>query len=140
MILRYDPDFIEKLKGVNVKVRKSFKERIDLFNRDPSELQLNNHPLRDDWEGYRSIDVTDDWRAVYTEKTEGRETIAYFVEIYDIKNRLLLSFMKVKISILNVSFIKPVSKQLFRCWCYIFQIFARKPCVIYFRSNISRKL
>lgn len=81
MRLLYDPDFIEKLKKVNVRVRKSFKERVVVFSKDPYDTQLNNHPLRDEWEGYRSIDITGDWRAVYTEKTEGKEVVAYFVVI-----------------------------------------------------------
>lgn len=81
MIVRYDPDFIVRMKKINVKVRKSFKEKILLFGRDPNNRWLNNHPLREEWAGYRSIDITGDWRALYTEKSEGEETVAYFVVI-----------------------------------------------------------
>ena len=81
MIVRYDPDFVEKLKKVNVRILKNFKERIKIFSKDPNNPSLNNHPLREEWQGYRSIDITGDWRAIYTEKTEGDEIIAYFVAI-----------------------------------------------------------
>lgn len=81
MTVRYDPDFIEKLQKVNVRIRKGFKERINIFIKNPNEPILNNHPLREGWEGYRSIDITADWRAIYTEKAEGKELIAYFVAL-----------------------------------------------------------
>ena len=81
MIIRYDPDFIEKLKKVNVRIRKNFKEQIKIFGQDPNNPQLNNHPLREDWEGYRSIDINSKWRAIYTEKSERNDIIAYFVAL-----------------------------------------------------------
>ena len=79
MIIRYDPDFVEMLKKINVRILKNFKERIKIFAKDPDNPQLNNHPLKKEWEGYRSIDVTNEWRAIYTEKAEGEEFIALFV-------------------------------------------------------------
>lgn len=79
--MRYDPGFIEKLKSVNVKIRKSFKQKIVVFGKSSDEPLLNNHPLREKWEGYRSIDITDDWRAIYTEKTEKGEMVAFFVAL-----------------------------------------------------------
>jgi len=81
MIIRYDPDFIEKLKKANVRIRKSFKQNFLIFSKNPEEPQLHNHPLREEWQGYRSIDITNDYRAIYTEKTEGKEIIAYFVAL-----------------------------------------------------------
>ena len=81
MILRYDPEFIDKLKKVDVKIRKSFKNKILVFSDNPDAPELNNHPLREEWEGYRSIDVTNDWRAVYTEKVESGRITAFFVAL-----------------------------------------------------------
>ena len=81
MTVRYDPDFIEKLKKQNVRIRKSFKEKILIFAKDPFYPQLHNHPLREEWEGSRSIDITIDYRAIYIGKVEGEEEIAYFIDI-----------------------------------------------------------
>jgi len=53
MIIRFDPDFVEILKGVSVRV----------------------------WKGYRSIDITGNWRAIYAEKVEGKDIVAYFVAL-----------------------------------------------------------
>lgn len=81
MIIKYSPDFLSKLKKVDVRIRNSVKERILLFSKNPHNLQLNNHPLRREWEGFRSIDIASNWRAVYEELHEGEETIAYFVAL-----------------------------------------------------------
>lgn len=81
MIIRYDSTFLKKLKKIDVKVRKSFKTAILIFAKNPYDPQLNNHSLKRDWQGYRSIDVTADYRAVYEEKIESYETIAHFVAI-----------------------------------------------------------
>lgn len=81
MTVRHDPQFLKKLKKLNVRVRKSFKERISLFARDPQNPQLNNHSLTREYANFRSIDITNDYRALYTEKDEGDEIVAYFEEI-----------------------------------------------------------
>lgn len=78
MIVQYDPDFLDKLKSVNVRIRKSFNQKIELFKKDPYNLQLDNHELQREYEGYRSIDITSDYRALYEEAQSGNETIAYF--------------------------------------------------------------
>lgn len=81
MIIRYSPVFFKTLKRLDVKVRKSFKEQILLFSQNPNDPQLNNHPLKREYQGLRSIDITADWRAIYEEKHEGEEETAYFVLI-----------------------------------------------------------
>ena len=78
MIVTYDHAFLKKLKKVDVRIRKSFKERILLFLKNPNDLILNNHPLRDEYIGYSSIDITSDWRALYTEKYTEEDAVAYF--------------------------------------------------------------
>ena len=75
---RYDPAFIKALKKVDVRIRKSFKQKIAIFAKDPFNPQLNNHPLKREYQGYRSIDITVDYRALYQEKKEGEDAIAYF--------------------------------------------------------------
>jgi len=82
MIVKYSRSFIAKLKKGDVRIRKNFKQRIDIFLRNPHDLQLNNHALRDEWEGYRSIDITPDWRAIYREvKLADDEPYAYFTSL-----------------------------------------------------------
>lgn len=78
MIVQYDLDFLDKLKSVNVRIRKSFNQKIELFKKDPNNPQLDNHELQRKYEGYRSIDITNDYRVLYEEVPSGNETIAYF--------------------------------------------------------------
>lgn len=81
MKIQYDPDFIKSLKKANVRVRKSFKEKIIIFSKNPDNPYLDNHQLHGKYQGYRSIDITADWRAVYEEINEEDEVIAYFIAI-----------------------------------------------------------
>lgn len=81
MIIKYSPAFFDKLKKVDVRIIKSAKERILIFSKNPNFPQLNNHPLKRKYQGYRSIDIKADYRALYQEKQEGEEEIAYFVAL-----------------------------------------------------------
>ncbi len=78
MRVRLDSDFLKKLKKANVKVRKKFLQQILIFQRNPYDPILRNHELHGEWEGYRSINITSDWRALYEELKNGDEIIAYF--------------------------------------------------------------
>lgn len=83
MRVQFAPELIKKLKKQNVRIRKHFEEVIDVFSQNPNDLQLNNHKLHREWEGFRSIDVTADWRAIFQEiqDKEEAEPIAYFVAL-----------------------------------------------------------
>lgn len=81
MTVRYDREFLKKLKKLDVRIRKSFKEHIILFAQNPQHPHLNNHSLTREYANFRSIDITNDWRALYVEKNEGDEVVAYFEEI-----------------------------------------------------------
>lgn len=43
------------------------RDAIELFIDDPFNKSLRNHPLKDQWVGYRSITVDDDLRIHYKE-------------------------------------------------------------------------
>lgn len=81
MTVRYDPTLLGQLKKLDVRIRKSFKEKLAIFVTDPLNPQLDNHALREKYEGYRSIDITSDYRVLYQEKLEGDELIAFFMAI-----------------------------------------------------------
>lgn len=81
MIVRYSPSFLSTLKKVDVRIRKSFKEEIAIFYKNPMDPRLDNHLLKREWIGYRSIDINANWRAIYKEIQEGENMVAYFVAI-----------------------------------------------------------
>lgn len=78
---QYDPLFIKALKKVDVRIRKSFREKIAIFAKNLNDPQLNNHALRNPYKGLRSIDITNDYRAIYEEIKEDSEEIAYFITL-----------------------------------------------------------
>ena len=57
--------FMKDLRKVSTAIFEHFKERRDIFLRDPYHPLLNNHPLHGKWSGHRSINVTGDYRAIY---------------------------------------------------------------------------
>lgn len=79
MNVKIDPDILKKLNKLDVRIRNTFKEKILIFQKNPDEPLLNNHELRNPYKGLRSIDITNDYRAIYEEMTVGQETVAYFV-------------------------------------------------------------
>lgn len=81
MTVRYDRDFLKMLKKQDVRIRHRFRRQLALFIGYPNDPLLNNHILRDEWAGHRSIDVTNDHRAIFIVKNEGGEKLAYFIAI-----------------------------------------------------------
>ena len=75
---RYDPLFVKALKKTDVRIRKSFKEKIVIFAKNPYDPVLNNHELKREYAGYRSIDITNDWRAIYEEVDEETAPISLY--------------------------------------------------------------
>ncbi|MEK7165217.1 MAG: type II toxin-antitoxin system mRNA interferase toxin, RelE/StbE family [Patescibacteria group bacterium] len=75
----YDPEFLTKLKNVDVRIRHRVKDRMLIFSKNHHDPQLNNHSLKREYQGYRSINITADFRALYKEVDIGDEKVAYFV-------------------------------------------------------------
>lgn len=76
-----DPAFLEKLKKIDVRVRKRVNERMLLFSEDPNNPLLDNHALQREYQGYMSINITSDYRAIYKETQIGEEIVAYFITL-----------------------------------------------------------
>lgn len=79
MKIFYDPAFFDRLKKVDVRIKRKVREQIRIFSKNPNNPQLRNHSLKKEHKGYRSIDITEDYRALYKEVDKGNEKIAYFI-------------------------------------------------------------
>lgn len=77
MIVHTHKNFEKKYLKLQIKIRGRFRERRDLFLNDQFHPLLDNYALHGEWEGYRSINVSGDFRAVF--KQEGE--VATFVDI-----------------------------------------------------------
>ena len=71
MRISFDRKFIKMYAKAPQKVQKAFKDKQELFLRDPHNPQLNNHQLSGKYRDCRSINVSGDWRAIFVEKKAG---------------------------------------------------------------------
>ena len=92
MRVQYDPSFYRKYKRLDVRIQNKFDQKIEVFLKKPNEPSLNNHLLEREYAGHRSIDITNDYRAIYYEEVIGNEVVVNFViigthdELYRPKN------------------------------------------------------
>jgi len=70
--------FDKQFKKSPLEIKIAFRKRIKLFIQDPLDPQLRNHQLRGVLQGYKSINITGDWRALYSELKRGNEIIIVF--------------------------------------------------------------
>ncbi|PJE58070.1 MAG: hypothetical protein COU81_02675, partial [Candidatus Portnoybacteria bacterium CG10_big_fil_rev_8_21_14_0_10_36_7] len=70
MSVRYSKKFVKQYEKTDTKIRKAFEKRLKIFLKNHSNPQLRNHPLKGELSGYRSINITGDWRALYSEIKE----------------------------------------------------------------------
>lgn len=77
MRIDYSKRFIKQLKKAPKKIQKVTKIRLQLFVRNQQARALNNYKLKGRWQGYRSINITGDWRAVFRQPASGKRV--YFI-------------------------------------------------------------
>ena len=73
-------DFSKDFKKGYRKLSKSCKrvdERLLVFKNDKFHAILDNHQLHGEWQGYRSVNITGNLRAIYEES----DNLIYFVAI-----------------------------------------------------------
>jgi addiction module RelE/StbE family toxin len=75
-LIEFSPVFKKLLAQAPADIRLSFREAYGLFTENPNHPALRNHLLTDKYAGFRSIDVTEDWRAIYREKPERIKFVA----------------------------------------------------------------
>jgi addiction module RelE/StbE family toxin len=78
IIIAYTKDFQKSLKKKDKFIQEKTRARIRLFRQDPFNVLLDNHKLHGEYEGYSSINITGDFRAIFKYITEGQ------VVFYDI--------------------------------------------------------
>lgn len=68
--IKYTTRFRKQYKRADQTIKIAFGHVLELFLEDPNHLALRNHSLREKFAGYRSRDVTEDWRAIYREEKD----------------------------------------------------------------------
>lgn len=59
------------------KIKEQFKKRLVVFTEDQFNPILNNHALHGEWQVFRSINITNDFRALY--QTIDRNMVEFFI-------------------------------------------------------------
>ena len=73
--------FKKHLKDAPLEIRTAFRDAAILFRDNQNHLSLRNHSLKGKYAGYRSISVTDDWRAHFRVIKTKRYTTIRFVAL-----------------------------------------------------------
>ena len=68
--MEFSPLFIKRITEAPIEIKIAFREALELFLSNPNHDALRNHPLTGKYAGTHSIDVTDDWRALYRNERE----------------------------------------------------------------------
>jgi len=66
--IQYTPKFKKQYKKLSTKLQKQFDERFILFTEDPTNPVLRAHPLKGSYNGYWSMNISGDLRAIYLKR------------------------------------------------------------------------
>lgn len=70
--------FDKQLRLAPLKIKVAFRDRLALYLKNPFNPLLNNHTLIGKFSSLRSINITGDWRALYSEYADKREKVIIF--------------------------------------------------------------
>jgi len=65
MKIDFHRNFNKTFTKLNKKQKDKFKEQLKIFVVDPYNIQLNNHGLQGKYQGYKSINITGNIRAIF---------------------------------------------------------------------------
>ena len=78
MEVKFSKLFAKQYNKAGKKIQTTFELCLADFIQNPHKLTLRNHSLKGKYIGLRSINVTGDWRALYSERNEKNKTIVIF--------------------------------------------------------------
>lgn len=79
MQIKFGRRFVKQYDKTDQRIKDAVKKRLDIFQKQPFHPLLNNHQLTGSYSGYRSINITGDWRALYSKSTnKDSETVMLF--------------------------------------------------------------
>lgn len=81
MLVKFSKKFSKQYEKSDKKVKSAFDNKLTVFLQNPFDSLLNNHQLVGKFISFRSINITGDWRALYSEYVddEGSKIIIFEV-------------------------------------------------------------
>lgn len=77
-LVKYSKLFDKQLKATPFEIKIAFRNARELFLEDPKNPSLRDHSLKRNFSEYRSIDITEDYRAIYKKRLEGNKKVITF--------------------------------------------------------------
>ena len=81
MNIKFGKKFVKQYSKAPQKIKKAFNLRLDIFRKNPFYPLLNNHYLKGKYLSCQSINITGDWRAIYSETLENKKKVAIFLAL-----------------------------------------------------------
>lgn len=78
ILIKYTDLFNKQRKSAPFEIKLAFREALELFLEDNDHPNLRNHTLREKFAGFRSIDITEDWRALFRIKKNKYQIVITF--------------------------------------------------------------
>lgn len=79
MKVKFGRKFVKQYDKADQKIKNAVKKRVAIFRTNQLFPILKNHQLTGKYSIYRSINITGDWRALYTQyRNEEGETVVLF--------------------------------------------------------------
>jgi addiction module RelE/StbE family toxin len=78
LLIEFSPLFEKRLHQLPSEIVIALKETIDLLVDHPHHERLRRHSLKQEYSGYESIDITDDYRAIFKEIKTGMQVVIKF--------------------------------------------------------------
>lgn len=88
MNIRFARKFKKQYAKAGSKIRSAFDKRLRLFLQNPFDPQLYNHSLTGKYLNYRSINITGDWRAIYSEHKDLKDEKIIIFELLGTHSQL----------------------------------------------------
>lgn len=86
--VRQHPKFKRQLQKAPNQVKRAYQKRITFFLLDQYHPLLHNHLLTGDYQEFRSINITGDWRALYKEVVLDEEHVIVEFHIFGTHSQL----------------------------------------------------
>lgn len=84
----YSKGFDKQLKKAPLEIKIAFRKKFALFLENPFHPQLNNHSLTGKLKDFRSINITGDWRAIYSEQNSSGDALVVIFEMLGTHSQL----------------------------------------------------
>lgn len=81
MNIKFGKKFVKQYSKAPQKIKKAFSDRLEIFKKQPFHPLLNNHSLKGKYLSCQSINVTCDWRVIYSEEFENKMKVVIFLAL-----------------------------------------------------------